>query len=200
MALCSNTYVSIFSNVIIQTAIIFTFLTVFFFAYVSKVENTEFKGQLEFIADSIYKRHTKDIKEALEKYNVDTYKRDYIKTLIYGIIDLEEEKIMEQSKADEDNIKKSNDTIIKNSTFYVKLFVIISIVALLLLFIFMYKKYDCYIPMKSYIKEGLIVLVFIFFIEIIFLNVVVKNYISANPNEIKNKIASSIINYIDNNK
>ena len=62
----------------------------------------------------------------------------------------------------------------------------------------MHKKYDCYLPLDHYVKEGLIVLLFIFIIEIIFLNVVVKNYISANPNEIKNKISSSIINYIDN--
>ena len=59
--ICSNKYVTIFSNVLIQTIIIFIFLTVFFFTYVSRIENTEFQSQLTFITDSIYSRYKKNI-------------------------------------------------------------------------------------------------------------------------------------------
>ena len=196
--ICSNKYVTIFSNVLIQTIIIFIFLTVFFFTYVSRIENTEFQSQLTFITDSIYSRYKKNINESLEKYSANEDKKRYIKTTIYGLIDYEEEEIMKRSQDENKKIKDRNDNIEKDSTFYVKILVISGIVILLVLFFIMYKKYECHLPLDIYLKEGLIVLLFIFIVEMVFLNLVVKNYISANPNEIKNKIATSVINYIDN--
>lgn len=196
--ICSNKYVTIFSNAIIQTVIIFIFLTIFFFYYVSGVEKTEFESQLNFITDSVYSRHKKDINDALDRYSINEDKRRYIKALIYGTIDYNEEEMAKKSEQENKNIEQTNNNIKEDSTFYVKALTIIAIVILFIIFIIMHKKYDCYLPLGEYFKEGIIVLFFIFVIEIIFLNVVVKNYISANPNEIKNKIASSIINYIDN--
>lgn len=196
--ICSNKYVTIFSNAIIQTVIIFIFLTIFFFSYVSGVEKTEFESQLNFITDSVYSRHKKEINDALDRYSINEDKRRYIKTAIYGTIDYNEEEMTKKSQQENKNIEQTNNKIKEDSIFYVKALTIIAIVILFIIFIIMHKKYDCYLPLGQYFKEGIIVLFFIFVVEIIFLNVVVKNYISANPNEIKNKIAASIINYIDN--
>lgn len=199
---CSNQYVSIFSSVSIQVAIIFTFLTVFFFSYVSTVENKEFKDQLDFVTDNIYKRHEIDIKNIIDKYSIDDKdddKKQFLKMQIYGIIDLEEDNLKKESKKDSDNIKIRNSDIISDATFYVKLIIFISLCIVALFFIFMYNKYDCVLPLKTYLKEAFILLFFIFIVEILFLNIIVKNYITANPNYIKNKIAQAIINYIDNN-
>jgi len=165
---------------------------------VSGVEKTEFESQLNFITDSVYSRHKKEINDALDRYSINEDKRRYIKTAIYGTIDYNEEEMTKKSQQENKNIEQTNNKIKEDSIFYVKALTIIAIVILFIIFIIMHKKYDCYLPLGQYFKEGIIVLFFIFVVEIIFLNVVVKNYISANPNEIKNKIAASIINYIDN--
>lgn len=196
---CSNQYVSIFSNVSIQVAIIFTFLTVFFFSYVTTIENKEFKDQLEFVVDNIYKRHEIDIKDLIDRYNTNEDKKKFIKMQIYGMIDLEEENLKKESKIDSDNILIRNSDIISDATFYLKLVIGICLLIIVLFFIFMYNKYDCILPFKTYTKEAIILLFFIFIVEILFLNMIVKNYITATPNHIKNKIAQAIINYIDNN-
>lgn len=196
---CSNQYVSIFSSVSIQVAIIFAFLTIFFFSYVSSVENTEFKDQLDFVIDNIYKRHELDIKNLIDKYSLNQDKKDLLKMQIYGMIDLEEDKLKKESKKESDDIKIKNSDIISNATFYVKIIGSISLVIVVSLFILMYNKYDCTLPLKTYAKEAIALLFFIFIVEILFLNMIVKNYITANPNYIKNKIAQAIINYIDNN-
>jgi hypothetical protein len=187
-------YTSIFSNTLIQITIIFAFLTFFFFSYVSKVENTEFKHQIEFVVDSIYKRHSQEINDNINSKKVD---KDYIKAEIYGLIDLEEDKINKTSKSENEDIDNNNKKILDNSKFYVIITAIISFIILSLLFIISYYMYGCYLPINSFVKEGVILLVFIFIIEFLFLNIIVKNYITANPNLIKNKIASSIIKYID---
>lgn len=187
-------YTSIFSNTLIQITIIFAFLTFFFFSYVSKVENEEFKHQIEFVVDSIYKRHSQEINDDINSKKVD---KDYIKTEIYGLIDLEEDKINKTSKTENEDIDNNNKKILDNSKFYIIITAAISFIMLSLLFIISYYMYGCYLPINSFIKEGVILLVFIFIIEFLFLNIIVKNYITANPNLIKNKIASSIIKYID---
>lgn len=194
---CSNQYVSIISSVSIQIAIIFAFLTVFFFSYVSKVENKEFKDQLDFVVDNIYKRHDKDIKNIIDKYAINDEKKELLKMQIYGMIDLQEDKLKKESIIDSTNIKNKNNDIINSAIFYVKIIISISLCIILFLFILMYNGYDCFLPIKTYTKEAIVLLFFIFLVEILFLNVVVKNYITANPNYIKNKIAQAIINYID---
>lgn len=196
---CSNQYVSIFSSVSIQVAIIFAFLTIFFFSYVSRVENTEFKDQLDFVIDNIYKKYELDIKNLIDKYGINQDKKDLLKMQIYGIIDLEEDKLKKESKKDSDDINRKNSDIISDATFYVKVVGSISLIIVILLFIIMYNKYDCILPLKTYGIEAIGLLFFIFLVEILFLNMIVKNYITANPNYIKNKIAQAIINYIDNN-
>jgi len=187
-------YTSIFSNTLIQITIIFAFLTFFFFSYVSKVENEEFKHQIEFVVDSIYKRHSQEINDDINSKKVD---KDYIKTEIYGLIDLEEDKINKTSKTENEDIDNNNKKILDNSKFYIIITAAISFIMLSLLFIISYYMYGCYLPINSFIKEGVILFTIIFIIEFLFLNIIVKNYITANPNLIKNKIASSIIKYID---
>lgn len=196
---CSNQYVSIISSVSIQVAIIFAFLTIFFFSYVSKVENNEFKEQLDFVVDNIYRRHEEDIKNIIDKYSVNDDKKELLKMEIYGMIDLQEDKIKKESTIESIDIKNNNNDIINNSKFYVKIIASISICIIAFLFILMYKGYDCFLPIKKYAIDGIVLLFFVFLVEILFLNIIVKNYITANPNYIKNKIAQAIINYIDNN-
>lgn len=186
-------YTSIISNTLIQTTIIFTFLTLFFFSYVSKVENTDFKSQIDFVVDSVYKRHSKEINDFTNSKGID---KNYIKAEIYGLIDLDEDKINKTSNDENQDIKNNNENILDNALFYVIMTAIVSFSILCVIFIITYYMYGCYLPIADFLKEGIILLVFIFITEFLFLNIIVKNYITANPNIIKNKISSSVIKYI----
>lgn len=179
----------IFCNVILQVSIIFAFLTIFFFSYVTNVEKNEFEEQINFIVDNIYKRYQDSINITYNKTNEEQKK--YIKMVIYGLIDIEQEKIKKESIIENNEIKIKNDKIYKDAIYCVIIFLIISIIILVLLS-YVYK-----LPLKNYIKEAFILLLFIFVIEFLFLNLIVKKYITANPNMIKNKIADSIIKYIE---
>jgi hypothetical protein len=181
--------IDIFCNVLLQVSIIFSFLTIFFFSYVTNVEKNEFEDQINFIVDNIYKRYQDSINSTYNKTSEEQKK--YIKMLIYGIIDIEQEQIKKESIIENNEIKIKNDKIYKDAIYCVIIFFIITIIILSLL-TYIYK-----LPIKNYIQEAFIVLLFIFVIEFLFLNLIVKKYITANPNIIKNKIADSIIKYIE---
>lgn len=185
----SNSYINIFCNVILQVSIIFAFLTLFFFSYVINVEKEEFEQQINFIVDNIYKRYQDSFNNIYKQRNEEN--RNYIKLLIYGMIDIEQEKLKKDSIKENEEIKKENQKIYQDSMYYVKLFLVISIVIIIGLTYL----YD--LSIKNYIYEAFILLFFIFIVEFVFLNIIVKKYITANPNSIKNKIASSIIQYIN---
>jgi hypothetical protein len=187
-------YTSIFSNTLIQITIIFAFLTLFFFSYVSKVENEEFKNQIDFVVDSIYKRYSQEINNLVNSNGIN---KNYIKAEIYGLIDLDEDKINKTSKTENQDIKNNNKKILDNALFYVITTAIVCFIVLSLIFIISYNIYGCYLPIGEFLKEGFILLIFIFIIEFLFLNIIVKNYITSNPNIIKTKITSAIIKYID---
>ncbi len=197
---CDNNYVNIFSNAIIQATIIFAFLTAFFFSYVINVEKDEFKKQIEFTVDNIYSRHSNDINNyinnSLIQEKISNNDR-YTKTFIYGLIDYEQEEIIKTSKETNKSLLESNNQIIKDSLYYISLILIITILLLIIISIFMNFVYKCKLDLSTYLLDGLYILIFIFFVEVIFLNVIAKNYISANPNYIKNKIAESIIKYVN---
>lgn len=190
MSCSEHNYFSIFSNALIQGVIVFTFLTIFFFSYVTDVEKEEYSKQISMVVDNIYNEYKKDIEDILPK---DDEKRKIAKAGIYGIIDTNEEYISKTAQTDRKELDDSNQKIIKNSVLSV-LFLFIICVSLLIIFaIFGY----C-IPIKDFVKEGFFILIFIFIVEFLFLNIIAKNYISANPNKVKKEIAQSVIDYVDN--
>ena len=54
-------------------------------------------------------------------------------------------------------------------------------------------------PIVQQIKEALIVVFFVALTELLFLQIVAKNYISADPNKVKAVIASAIKEWLQKN-
>jgi hypothetical protein len=190
MSCLQHNYVSTFSNALIQGAIVFAFLTIFFFGYVTSVEKDEYSKQVGMVVDNIYEQYKEDIEKVLPK---NEESRKLTKAAIYGIIDTNEEYLSKSTEGERKELDDSNSKIIKNSVLSVLILLIIC-VSLLIIFAF----FGYCIPLKDFVKEGFFILLFIFIVEFLFLNIIAKNYISANPNTVKKELAQSVINYVNN--
>jgi hypothetical protein len=119
-------------------------------------------------------------------------KKDILKTSIYGIIDNIENKIEINNQNENSKIDDSNQKIIYNS-----IYVVIGYIILCLIIISIFKYIGININIKENLKESLFILIFIFLIEFLFLNIIAKNYISGNANNVLKKICTNIIQYIN---
>jgi hypothetical protein len=175
-------------SILFQVILIFTFLTIFFFVYVVKVEKEQFIGQINLIVDDLL---TKDVQDdliniiPLDKRNGDFYKN--LPILLSGIIDLVEEKSIRDGEDSVDYVVKENKKT-KNKAFK---YLIISLVSLIILTIVMIVIGYC-IPVTYQIKEGLWVVLFVALTEFSFLTIIASKYISADTNKIKRIFASSV--------
>lgn len=192
MSCVEPNYITDLSNALVQGVIVFAFLTIFFFSYVSQTEKEEFENQVNMVVDDIYGQYKTDISNVLPKNAND---RTLAKATIYGIIDSNEEYLDKTSSESRKEIDKSNADILKSSVLSVLILAMIVVGILIVLGLMGY----C-VPLKNFVKEGSFILIFIFLTEFLFLNVIAKNYISANPNLVRQKIAQAVIDYADNRK
>ena len=191
MSLCNNLIFNNTVSIIEQVFFIFCFLVIFYFLYVIKVEQDEFKNQLELIIDSLIDDTRDELKNIIKsegQYKLD--KNDY-EILMYGIIDSIEEKISIESQKQIEDINNSNRKLRNNV--YTILITILIIISILLLY------FNC-LPVNVIIKESLITVLFIGITEFIFLKLISERYISADPNRIKYKLGNSIKEWISKNK
>jgi len=170
---------------VIQSCIVFIFLTVFFFSYVSSVEKEEFNKQLDYITDNIFEEHKSSI---IFPEN----KKEITKIAIYGLIDNAEKQIEISNKDKKKEIDSINQQIIRNSIYLVLLYTGISIIFLIVLH---FCKFELNIVQN--LKEGFFILFFVFLVEFLFLNIIAKNYIEGNSNLVINKVCTNIIRYIN---
>lgn len=187
MSCIENEKISIFSNSLIQGAIVFAFLTFFFFTYVVNVEKEEFQKQVDMVVDVIFQRYADQFKRILNN--------KLSKTAVYGIIDSTEEDFIKSSLEETEDLNRKNKEIISTSIKSVGIFI-----GAIVLIIVSLSFYGYCIPFKDITKEAIFILLFIFLVEFTFINLIAKNYISANPNYVKNKIAQSIIDYVNKKK
>jgi len=178
-----------FIQSIIQSCIVFVFLTIFFYTYVTSIEHEEFENQLNQIVDDLFNQYRDDISNLFPK---DETKKEIVKTTIYGFIDHKEYDIEKTTKSENNEIDQTNQQIIKKSIYLVLVYISFSIILLLCLYYFGFD-----INIKSSIKEGIFILIFIFLVEFTFLNLIAKHYISGNANYVIQTVSKKIIEYID---
>lgn len=179
-------------SISIQIAFTFAFLTVFFFIYVQKVEKDEFQSQMNMIVDNIMKDMENNISTLISKQDLLSEEESMI--LINGVIDTLQEKIAMDSKNTVQDILEQNHAVkIKAFKSLMSVITLIIIVFLIIILI------GFCIPINSQIKEAMIVVIFVGFTELIFLEVIAKHYISASPNKVKRSLVQSIQKWIKNN-
>ena len=187
----SNTWIIDGFDLVFQVVFVFAFLTIFFFAYVVKVEEGEFEDQMNFVVDEVL---TEDIEKKLLAPTSKIPQAQVVATLS-GIIDGVEYQAGQSTKSAVKSVIQSNNQVRANA------FKTLGIVAgtLVLVSIVMLAIGYC-LPVRHQTTEALWVVFWVAVTELTFLMVVAKNYKSADPNKVKRTLGAAIIKWIKNNK
>lgn len=187
----TNHWVTHGIGIAIQVTFIFAFLTIFFFAYVQEVEKEEFKGQLNLIVDSLME----DIKTDLPKLiNKQQLSQEDMLVITNGIIDVLQEKISVDATGTVKNVADMNRKVkMKALKSLVTVIVCVIVIAIIILL------FGFCIDVTYQIKEAMLVVIFVGLTELVFLQVIAKNYISASPNKVKRDIGAEVQNWIKKN-
>lgn len=173
-------------SIAVQVFLIFCFLSLFFFLYVVVVEKEVFEEQVNLIVDDIMKDI--DLQKILPPVAKD--KKEELLLLSSGILAVIEEKIRQES-GDPHHITQNNNALIDSTGKVIIYFaggvVVISVALMVLGF--------C-LPVTQQLIESLVAVFFVALTEFVFLNVVVRNYISASPNQVRRLVAIAIQKYV----
>ena len=190
MGFCNSNVIHSSLEVFIQVVFVFSFLVLFYFYYVVGVEKKDFQEQIDLIVDDLMK----DIKvqiDTIVESDINKIPREDFNTLLFGMIDVLEEKINASSKDAVKTINENNNKLKNKVVFALS---IVMCVCILVMIIF-----NCY-PIFTILKESIITVFFIAMVELVFLTCISGKYISADPNKIKNIIGTSIQKWIVENK
>ena len=190
MGFCNSNVIHYSLEVFIQVVFVFSFLVLFYFYYVVGVEKKDFQEQIDLIVDDLMK----DIKvqiDTIVESDINKIPREDFNTLLFGMIDVLEEKINASSKDAVKTINENNNKLKNKVVFALS---IVMCVCILVMIIF-----NCY-PIFTILKESIITVFFIAMVELVFLTCISGKYISADPNKIKNIIGTSIQKWIVDNK
>ena len=187
----SNHYITEGFSLLFQVVFIFAFLTIFFFAYVVSVEKGEFEDQMKYVVDEIL---TDNMEDTIFK-NSKGISNDQLVGVISGAIDAIEFNSKKDSKNGIEEVNKQNVKTRKDAFIILGVVVSVMIVVVIAMLIIGY----C-IPIYHHVSEALWVILFVGLTELAFLQIVAKNYISADPNNVKRVIGSAIGKWIKENK
>ena len=176
-----------------QIVFIFAFLTIFFFVYVVKVEKDEFEQQMNYVVDNIL---TDDIEREILGPVGHSLPQAQLVALVSGLIDGVEFQASQGSKAGVKSVNDKNNSV--RTTAFKTLGVVVGI--LILVSVSMLIIGYC-LPVRHQTMEALWVVLFVALTEFTFLQVVAKNYKSADPNKVKRTLGAAITKWIkENNK
>ena len=169
-------------TVSLQVLLIFLFLVAFYFGYILYIEKESFENQIDFVIEDL----TKDL-----KYYIPNIKN---KEQILSKLD---EKISElQGKT------KTNLSIDKKNEWYktMAINIAISLSVGLIVFFLILTMFNYCLPVAYTLYESVFTIGFVALTEYAFLQLVTKNYIATDPNEIKYNIAKTVYDFSQNPK
>ena len=176
-------------DIILHILILFTFLTIFFFAYVSKLE----KQSLDNLTNDLVQNKTSKVLDELNNLEIKADKLSDKKVLKLDWDKLNDitNEIMDKSKEASPEIKKNNDNLFKESLLIIgALFVLF--IGSIIVFKFILK-YD--IDLKHIFLMNLIVFSLAGGVEFLFFNYIASKYVPVTPDVSTNEV----INIIKNN-
>ena len=182
--------------IIFQVVLIFMFLTIFFFAYVVRVEKEDYSRQIQIIVDDIYVKE--DVGDLLNS-GIDTINGTYpsiTKDKIRQIIDTG----IQQSKASSSASMKDKITETETKNKKVRITGIMGVViglALLIAVTLIGVVTNFCIPVYSQLKETLIIVFFVGLTEFTFLTLIASKYISADSYKVQRQFGDALVEYAD---
>jgi hypothetical protein len=195
LAACkSNKWILNGAEIALQLALIFTFLTVFYFTYVTNVEAKEFDTQIGVVVDNIYDSAESEITDAIDKRKT-TLDKYGLLSIIDGGLDATEQKVRDLSTKSDSDTRKSNKKIIKKSYIFL-LITVGSILGILAILAFL----GFCIVSKSILGRTLVAVFFVALTEFVFLQLIVSRFIAADPYKVRRKFGKQINTWIRANK
>ena len=170
-------------NLGLHMLILFSFLTIFFFLYISVEETKKVKNSINtIIQDNTYKSLVY-IDKLDKKSSIDKTGNINWEKIKKGAID-----IQEQSKNKIPYIEKNNKKLIKRSLIIITCFFILLLC--ITLYFTLYKKYD--IDLRSIVIENIIIFLCVAIIEVLFFTFIITKYIPFGPDFVANSLINRI--------
>ena len=154
--------------------LIATFIAIFFFTYVAKVEGEVIKNQITDIVDDLTESSTL------------VFTPDQLQAI--SVMIEQRLKMPDMSKEDQE-ARENNDRLKQKALKYFGIGISIGIIIILV----MWKIYD--LDMLEIIKYSLITLILVGITEYLFVTIVSKNYVIIDPNYVRYLIAITLRNY-----
>lgn len=173
----SHSKTSLTINIIIHTLILFIFLSVFFFNYISMKEQEALNRQVDILSSKI-----PDILNLIKE-------RDTNKFINWKVLKQKAQEEIQNDDLDIDSYIQENNKNLK----YISIIIILSLF-ILTLSIYLYNNYilDKKIDMLYIIKENIVIFIFIGLIEFLFFKNVASKYVPIFPVEISTTILERI--------
>lgn len=168
-------------DIALHVLILFTFLTIFFFVYISKLE----KQNLNNVTDSLIEEKTGNLLNTVDEWQNKLKKlNDNIDIKIdWNVVNNISDKLIEKSKDETVQIKNNNDKLFKESMIIILSLFILFIGLVIVLFLLGYN-----IHLKHIIIVNLIIFSLTGVIEYLFFTNVASKYIPVNPDFTTNTI------------
>ena len=166
-------------NILLHVLILFTFLSVFFFLYISNVEGIVLNNEIKSLTTSQTKKLLDYLNEKLPEWGLEL-PRSTIKKIANNLI--------EESNNDIDFIKKNNKNL--QTRAYIIIFSILVILICIIIYYKYYKKIR--IGISDIIIENLIIFSFAGLIEFFFFTEIASNYIPVDADFAINVVLNRI--------
>ena len=172
-------------DIALHVLILFTFLTIFFFAYVSKLEKQTLDDTISNSVTDNTNTLLTDINQLSQKYNI---------KINWDVINKIAATLIKNSQGEVPQIRENNDRLYKGSM----IAIIVGFILFISTTIFLkyYMKYDVHI--EHILLMNLIIFSITGLIEYFFFTKVASKYVPVMPNEISDTMLERIKRNIDN--
>lgn len=169
--------------IVLQVCLIASFLVIFFFSYVSEIENKIVQKQIEYLVDSFTNE---------QKYIITD---PSIREIIKNSVDSIQTPDLSQEDAE---VEASNQQLENLAVQTVLICLIIGILIFLFYLLSSMMQGNVKGPIKI-LSTSIIILLAVGATEVTFLDGIARNYISADPNYFRMKILQQLKNFADSN-
>ena len=168
-------------KVFMQVFFVVTFLSLFFFLYVVKVEKEIFDDQINVVVDSLFNELQLSANLIVPKLVQAELKQEALAYM---------QTVTLESSHSYDDIRQQNDDVINTTKNVIIVFATILGACVVAIYLLRF----C-VSMTHHLLENMLALGAIALTEYLFLNLVTRNYIAANPNHVKFYVAQRVQSY-----
>lgn len=165
---------------ILSFVLISSFIVIFFFTYVSKIEKEVIKIHIEDMTKNLFQE-------------TDLYLNSQQKDIIKKVIQLNRPEVTESVLRDDKRVEDYNNELFKKS---IKLFSLLFVIGIILIgIIYITRKKDDNINLFIVIRNSLIILACVAVLEFAFVTIISKNYILVDSTLFKSLFFKKLSDY-----